>query len=64
MNFYRSQLQQVVVIHQAMFQKLLFEENGPVGLELAELFQDVAKAYLRISDQISENSVSEHFLQD
>jgi hypothetical protein len=64
MNFYRSHLQEVVAIHQAMFQKLLFEEGAPVGLDLAELFQDVGKTYLRISEQISENFVSEHFLQD
>ena len=64
MNFYRSHLQQVVAIHQAMFQKLLFEEGAPVGLDLAELFHDVGKTYLRISEQISENFVSEHFLQD
>ena len=47
-----------------MFQKLLFEEGGPVGLELAELFQDAGKTYLRISEQITESFVSEHFLQD
>jgi len=64
MNFYRSHLQQVVAIHQAMFQKLLFEETTSVELDLAELFQDVGKTYLRISEQISENFVSEHFLQD
>ena len=34
MNLNRSHLQQVVTIHQAMFQKLLFEEGAPVGLDL------------------------------
>lgn len=62
MDFYRSHLKQVVAIHQAMFQKLLFEEDSPVGLDLAELFQDVGKTYLRISQRISEDS--HHYLQD
>ena len=62
-DFYRSHLRQVVAIHQAMFQKLLFEEDSAVGRDLAELFQDVGKAYLQISDRISENC-SHHSLQD
>jgi len=53
-DFYRIHLKQVVAIHQAMFQKLLFEENSAVGVELAELFQDVGRTYLQISEQISE----------
>jgi hypothetical protein len=63
-DFFRSHLRQVVSIHQAMFQKLLFEDDAAVGVELAELFQDVGKTYLRISEQISENCASEHSLQD
>jgi hypothetical protein len=62
-DFYRLHLRQVVSIHQAMFQKLLFEEDSAIGLDLAELFQDVGKAYLQISDRISENC-SHHSLQD
>ena len=62
-DFYRLHLRQVVSIHQAMFQKLLFEEDLPVGVDLAELFQDVGKAYLQISERISENC-SHHSLQD
>lgn len=62
-DFFRSHLKQVVTIHQAMFQKLLFEDDSAVGLELAELFQDVGKTYLRISERISENA-SQHSLQD
>jgi hypothetical protein len=63
-DFIRSHLRQVVSIHQAMFQKLLFEEDSAVGLELAELFQDVGKTYLRISERINESCASEHSLQD
>ena len=64
MDFFRSHLKQVVAIHQAMFQKLLFEEDAAVGSELAELFQDVGNTYLRISEQISENCGSPHLIQD
>ena len=63
MDFLRAHLKQTVAIHQAMFQKLLFEEDAAVGPELAELFRDVGKTYLRISERISE-SCSEHSLQD
>jgi hypothetical protein len=63
-DFFRSHLQQVVSIHQAMFQKLLFEEKSTVDLDLAELFQDVGKTYLRISERISENCLSPHSLRD
>lgn len=63
MDFYRSHLRQVVTIHQAMFQRLLFDENAATETALAELFQDVGKTYLRISEQISE-SCSRHSLQD
>jgi len=63
-DFFRSHLRQVVTIHQSMFQKLLFEEDNDVGTDLAELFKDVGKTYLRISERISESRVSEHSLQD
>lgn len=63
-DFYRSHLKQVVSIHQAMFQKLLFEEDAAVGPELAELFQDVGRAYLQISQRISESRDAYHSLQD
>lgn len=52
------------MIHQAMFEKLLFEEDSAVGPELAELFQDVGLTYLRIAKQISENCSSYRSLQD
>jgi hypothetical protein len=62
-DFYRNYLKEVVTIHQAMFEKLLFEEHAAVDMDLAELFQDVGKTYLRISERISENC-SSHSLQD
>ena len=64
MNFYRSHLKQVVAIHQAMFEKLLFEEDSAVSLELAELFHDAGKTYLQISQQITEKCLSQYDLQD
>jgi hypothetical protein len=63
-DFYRSHLQQIVAIHQVMFQKLLFEERSVVDLDLAELFEDVGKTYLSISKRISENFLSQSTLQD
>jgi hypothetical protein len=47
-----------------MFQKLLFEEDAAVGRDLAELFEDVGKTYLRISKRISEDCSSLSSLQD
>lgn len=64
MDFYRSYLKQVVTIHQAMLQKLLFEEDAAVTSDLAELFQDIGKTYLKISEQISESCSSHHYLRD
>jgi hypothetical protein len=52
-DVFRSHLKQVVSIHRAQFQKLLFEENSEVGPELAELFQDAGKTYLQIAERIS-----------
>ena len=52
-NFYRSHLRQVVAIHYAMFQKLLLDEDGTPGVALAELFQDVGKTYIQISEQMN-----------
>jgi hypothetical protein len=62
-DFYRSHLRQIVTIHNAMFQKLLFDEDAVTEMALAELFRDVGKTYLQISQQISE-SRSRHSLQD
>jgi hypothetical protein len=63
-DFFRLHLQQIVSIHQSMFQKLLFEQHTAVDRDLAELFQDVGKTYLRISERISENCQSRYPIQD
>ena len=55
MDFSRAYLRQVVSIHQAMFERLLFDEDAAVGQDLAELFQDAGKTYLRISERINED---------
>jgi hypothetical protein len=57
-------MKQVVTIHQAMFEKLLFDEDAAVSLELAELFQDAGRTYLQISERISKACLSHHSLQD
>jgi len=63
-DFHRSYLKQVVSIHQAMFARLLFDEDTVVGPELAELFQDIGRTYLQISEQINESCSSDRTLQD
>ena len=63
-DFSRTYMKQVVAIHQAMFEKLLFDEDAPVSQDLAELFRDAAKTYLQISERINETSLSQHSLQD
>jgi hypothetical protein len=63
-DFSRIYLKQVVTIHQAMFERLLFAEDATVSLELAELFRDAGKTYLRISERINETCLSHHSLQD
>jgi len=60
-DFSRTYLRQVVSIHQAMFEKLLFDEQAAVGQDLAELFQDAGKTYLQIAERISESCL---YLQD
>lgn len=55
MDFSRAYLRQVVSIHQAMFERLLFDEDASVGRDLAELFQDAGKTYLQISERINED---------
>jgi hypothetical protein len=57
-------MKQVVAIHQAMFEKLLFDENEAVSLELAELFYDAGRTYLQISERINETCLSQHSFQD
>jgi hypothetical protein len=63
-DFSRTYMKQVVAIHQAMFEKLLFDKNAGVSLELAELFDDAGRTYLRISERINETYLSHHSLQD
>jgi hypothetical protein len=63
-DFSRTYVRQVVTIHQAMFEKLLFDEDAAVSLELAELFQDAGRTYLQISERIKETCRSHHSLQD
>ena len=64
MDFSRTYLKQVVAIHQAMFEKLLFNEDAAVGLDLAELFRDAGKTYLQISERINQRCLAHHSLQD
>ncbi|MDP1583555.1 MAG: hypothetical protein Q8M18_09025 [Bradyrhizobium sp.] len=63
-EFSRTYMKQVVAIHQAMFEKLLFDEKAGVSLELAELFHDAGRTYLQISERINATYLSHHSLQD
>jgi hypothetical protein len=63
-DFSRTYMKQVVAIHQAMFEKLLFDQHAAVGLDLAELFHDAGRTYLQISERINETYLSHHSLQD
>jgi hypothetical protein len=63
-DFFRSHLKEVVSIHRLMFEKLLFEEDSDMGLELAELFEDAGKTYLKIAERISERCLSHQPIQD
>ncbi len=64
MDFSRNYLKQVVAIHQAMFERLLFAEDTTMSLELAELFDTAGKTYLQIAERINETCLSQHSLQD
>lgn len=64
MDFSRTYMKQVVAIHQAMFEKLLFDEDAAVSQDLAELFHDAGRTYLQISERINETCLSRQFLQD
>jgi hypothetical protein len=63
-DFSRTYLKQVVEIHQAMFERLLFAEDATVSLDLAELFHDAGRTYLQISERINETYLYHHSLQD
>ena len=47
-----------------MFEKLLFEDDSDVSLELAELFEDAGKTYLKIAEGISKRCLSHQSVQD
>lgn len=64
MDFSRTYLKQVVAIHQAMFERLLFAEDATVSLDLADLFHDAGRTYLQIAQRINEACLSEHSHQD
>ena len=64
MDFSRTYMKQVVAIHQAMFEKLLFDQDAAVSLDLADLFQDAGKTYLQISERINEACLSQQSLRD
>ena len=64
MDFSRIYLKQVVAIHQAMFERLLFAKDAAVSPELAELFHDAGRTYLQISERINERCLSQKSLQD
>ena len=64
MDFSRTYLKQVVAIHQAMFERLLFAEDATMSLDLAELFHDAGQTYLQIALRITESCLSQHSLQD
>lgn len=64
MDFSRTHMKQVVTIHQSMFEKLLFDKNAAENLELAELFHDVGRTYLQISERINNRYLSQHSFQD
>jgi hypothetical protein len=63
-DFSRTYLKQVVAIHQAMFEKLLFDDGAAVSPDLADLFQDAGRTYLQISERINETCLSQQSLQD
>ena len=64
MDFSRTYMKQVVAIHQAMFEKLLFDEDAAMSLDLAELFHDAGRTYLQISERINQSCLSRQSLQD
>jgi hypothetical protein len=47
-GLFRSHVEQVVTIHQAMFQRLLFGSDA-MSLELGRLFEDAGRTYLEIA---------------
>lgn len=54
---FRSELKQIVRIHQVMFEKFLCDP-GEVAPNLADVFQDAGATYLRIAERITALSSS------
>jgi len=63
-DFSRTYMKQVVAIHQAMFERLLFDEDAAVSPDLADLFHDAGRTYLQISELIKETCPAQQSLQD
>jgi hypothetical protein len=61
-EFFREHLKQVVRLHTAMFEKLLFEDKD-MPIQLAELFEDAGNTYLDISESISRHLFIRRFLK-
>ncbi len=61
-EYFQTYLQQVVTLHTAIFQKLLFESEG-VPLHLAELFEDAGNTYLDLSDDIVRHHAQKKLLK-
>lgn len=58
--YFKSYLKEIVTIHRAMFDKILFDPTNKgknIPIELAELFEDAANTYLEFSERISEEFV-------
>lgn len=51
---FHARLRELVSIHNAMFQRLLFERPSSAR-ELADLFHDIGKTYLEISEGLRKN---------
>ena len=64
MDFSRTYLKQVVAIHQAMFERLLFADDATVSLDLADLFHDAGRTYQKIAERINETCLSQHSHHD
>lgn len=61
-EYFRAHLKQVVTLHMAMFEKLLFESDD-IPVELAELFEDAGNTYIDISETISRQLFLNRFLK-
>ncbi len=53
MDYFRTQLQELVTLHTAMFQKLLLDAGQDGAPRTGEVFEDTGNRYLAISESIS-----------